>query len=136
MKSLTNIIILAITIFFTGCSNGQSQDANNNLSATEFSKKIADNPTAVVLDVRTPEEFSGGHLPNAKNIDWSGKDFDKIVAPLDKTKPVLVYCHSGRRSAAAASQMRSQGFTTVFELIGGIEAWQNEKLPISNDPQE
>jgi rhodanese-related sulfurtransferase len=136
MKRLTNITFLAITVFFSGCSSGQSQDVNTNLNATEFSKKIAENSTAVVLDVRTPEEYSVGHLTNARNIDWNGKDFDKLVSTLDKTKPVFVYCHSGRRSAAAASQMRSLGFTAVFELVGGIKAWQNEKLPISNELQK
>ncbi|MEA5259518.1 rhodanese-like domain-containing protein [Arcicella aquatica] len=63
-------------------------------------------PTSPIIDVRTSDKFSKGHLQKAKNVDWNNKDFDKQVTLLDKSKPVFVYCLSGGRSSSAANQMR------------------------------
>jgi thioredoxin len=90
-------------------------------------------PTATIIDVRTTDEFSKGHLANANNYDWNGNEFDKQIAPLDKSKPVFVYCLSGGRSSSAASKMRSEGFKTVYELDGGIMKWRGANLPETTD---
>lgn len=113
------------------CSNGQI--TNNHLSATEFAAKIKELPSAPVLDVRTAEEFSKGHLPNAQNMDWNGGHFEEQIANIDKSKPVFVYCLSGGRSSAAATKMRSEGFKEVYELNGGIMKWRGANLPETTD---
>src|SRR6185503_14004913 len=110
MKKLIPIGLVTITILLYGCSNGQGQSTVTNLPATEFAQKIKELPDAQIVDVRTPEEFSKGHLKNAGNIDWNRIDFTKQISTLDKSKPVFVYCLSGGRSSAAASKMRSEGF--------------------------
>lgn len=127
MRKLFSIALVAI--LFNSCSNGQTQNTKTNLSATEFSEKIKELPTASIIDVRTPDEFSKGHLINALNYDWNGNEFEKQIAPLDKSKPVFVYCLSGGRSSSAASKMRSDGFKTVYELDGGIMKWRGENFP-------
>jgi thioredoxin len=99
------------------------------LSATEFSEKLKEMPNAPLIDVRTPEEFSKGHLTNAVNINWNGDDFQKQVSKLDKSKPVFVYCLSGGRSGSAASQMRADGFQQVYEMNGGMMKWRAANLP-------
>ena len=100
-----------------------------SLPATEFAKKIKQIPASPVVDVRTPEEYAQGHLPNARNIDWNGSDFEKSIVKLDKSKPVFVYCLRQTRTASAASMMRSIGFKEVYELSGGIAAWRSAGLP-------
>ena len=127
MRKLFLIIFAAI--LFNSCSNGQTQGTKTNLSATEFSDKIKELPTATIIDVRTPDEFSKGHLVNANNYDWNGNKFDEQISSLDKSKPIFVYCLSGGRSSSAASEMRSQGFVTVYELDGGIMKWRSANLP-------
>jgi thioredoxin 1 len=127
MKKLLSIALLAI--LFKSCSNGQTNGIKTSLSAIEFADKINELPTAVIIDVRTPDEFSKGHLVNANNYDWNGNNFDKQIAPLDKSKPVFVYCLSGGRSSSAASKMRSEGFLSVYELDGGIMKWRSANLP-------
>lgn len=82
-------------------------------------------PNTVVLDVRTPSEFASGHLPNAMNIDVEAGDFGQQIANLDKSKTYAVYCHSGRRSGIALDQMMGAGFGSVYDLAGGIAAWQS-----------
>lgn len=69
----------------------------------------------VVLDVRTPAEFAGGHVAGARNLDVSSADFLQRLSTLDREGRYVVYCRSGNRSAAAAAQMRSQGFTDVAD---------------------
>lgn len=131
MRKLFSIALVAI--FFNSCTNGQTQSTKTNLSTTEFAEKIKELPTATIIDVRTPDEFSKGHLANANNYDWNGNEFEKQIAPLDKSKPVFVYCLSGGRSSSAANKMRSNGFKTVYELDGGILKWRGANLPETTD---
>lgn len=101
MKKL--IAILSISaLFLTGC--GASSASVTNQGAADFAKTITDS-SVVVLDVRTPGEFMVGHIANAINIDVEGMQFNADVSKLDKTKTYAVYCHSGRRSGIATSEM-------------------------------
>lgn len=94
-----------------------------DLSVNEFETMLAQDQTVQLVDVRTPEEFAEGHLPGALNIDWRGEGFvEKAGAALDKNRPVMVYCRSGRRSAEAASALDGIGFKT-YNMKGGILAW-------------
>ena len=129
MKKYFTISLAAIAILFNSCTNGQTQNTQTNLSANEFASKIKELQNSPIVDVRTPEEFSKGHLLNALNYDWNGNDFEKKIAPLDKSKPVFVYCLSGGRSSSAANKMRADGFTQVYEMDGGIMKWRSANLP-------
>ncbi|MCH5600293.1 rhodanese-like domain-containing protein [Niabella ginsengisoli] len=127
MKNITSIIYILFSFLLIGCADAQQQ--NNTLEATAFSEKIKATPDAVVLDVRTPQEFAKGHLPSAINYDWNDKNFQSQVAALDKSKPLFVYCLSGGRSSKAAETLRSKGFKHVYELNGGIMKWRSAQLP-------
>ncbi|MBX7182951.1 MAG: redoxin family protein [Bacteroidia bacterium] len=134
--NLSLIILSAfiyIAILVTGCSNAQNQNIKTNLQVQEFSDKIKELPNAPIIDVRTPEEFGNGHLANAINYNWNGENFEKEIANLDKSKPVLVYCLSGGRSGSAASKMRSMGFKEVYEMAGGMMKWRAANLPETTD---
>ncbi|WP_448263533.1 rhodanese-like domain-containing protein [Microbacterium aurum] len=72
-----------------------------------------------VVDVRTPEEYAGGHLDGAVNIDVSAADFTAELAELDPSAEYVVYCQSGNRSSRAVAQMEQGGFTSVHDA-GGI----------------
>lgn len=134
MKKYITISLAVVAILFNSCTSGQSNStAKTNLSASEFADKIKELPTAPILDVRTPDEFSKGHLQNALNYDWNGSEFEKKIASLDKSKPVFVYCLSGGRSSSAANKMRSDGFTHVYEMDGGIIKWRGANLPETTD---
>jgi rhodanese-related sulfurtransferase len=82
-----------------------------------------------VIDVRTPSEYAAGHLANTVNLDIEGGRFSAGIAALPKDANYMVYCHSGRRSAIAASTMAAAGFTKIYDL-GGIAAWQAAGLPV------
>jgi thioredoxin len=126
MKQIITFSFLLFTVLFTSCINSQS--SKTNLAPSDFSKKIGETSEAFILDVRTPQEFSEGHIENAKNADWYGSSFDAQISKIDKSKPVFVYCLGGGRSSAAASHMRSEGFKEVYELDGGMMAWRSSGL--------
>ena len=114
MKKL--LITLIAAILLVAC--GQSQD----MPITDFtSGKIEEG--AVLVDVRTPEEFGEGHLEGALNIDWFSPEFDAQWASFDKDKPVYVYCKVGGRSAKAKEKLRAMGFSHVVNLTGGYDAY-------------
>ncbi|MEW6119957.1 MAG: rhodanese-like domain-containing protein [Pseudomonadota bacterium] len=89
------------------------------------------NDDALVLDVREPSEFDAGHIPKSKHIplgQLSGRmhEIEKF-----KEKPVLVSCRSGQRSARACGMLKKAGFETVYNLDGGILAWERANLPVT-----
>jgi thioredoxin len=101
-----------------------------SLNATEFSTKLQ-NDSIQLLDVRTPQEYVGGHLANSLLADWNNQDeFNQRIQYLNKEKPIYVYCLGGGRSAAAQSYLINQGFKTVVNLTGGITSWKAKNLPV------
>jgi rhodanese-related sulfurtransferase len=129
-------IYTALSVFILFACNAQTKTASAN--AEEFEKGIANENTRV-LDVRTAGEYNAGHIKNALLADWNNKEqFTERIKYIDKNKPVYVYCLSGGRSAAAADWMKANGFATVINLEGGINAWKKNSKPlegISNDKQ-
>jgi len=125
MRFFTMMLILV------SCFSCQSQNGNYKLGPEAFQNKIASTPDAVVMDVRTPGEFESGSITNAVNIDFREKYFEKRVKDLDVNKTYFVYCLSGGRSGEAAAFMRNNGFKNVFELAGGMMAWNKAGLPMN-----
>lgn len=84
---------------------------------------------AVFLDVRNDSEFGAGHLANARHIPLDA--LKKRAGEIDKlkSKPVIAYCRNGRQSNRASSILKSLGFEQVYNLAGGITAWESAGLP-------
>lgn len=91
--------------------------------AEELIKANTGNKNFVILDIRTPGEYSSGHIPNAVLLDFHSPAFKENLAGLNKNRTYLMYCRSGNRSARALDMMRELGFTRVLELRGGIKSW-------------
>ena len=87
------------------------------------------NPDFVILDVRTPEEFAGGYIENAVNLDYHSETFRDELGELDRHKTYLVYCHGGNRSGKALSIMDELGFREAYNMSGGIAEWKAAELP-------
>ena len=116
-------IALALLVFALTSCNGQTQKNSKLIDPVAFKKEIAATPNAQILDVRTPEEYASEHLQNAQNVNWLSPDFVANTSKYDKSKPVFVYCKSGRRSHLAAEKLAELGFTTIIEMEGGILKW-------------
>jgi thioredoxin len=128
MKNVKSIIATLIIILSISCSNSQNFKSVN----VETFKTTLENTNDVqLIDVRTEDEFNGGHIKNAKNISIASENWNSSIGNLDKTKPVLVYCLSGGRSKKAATELKELGFKEVIELDGGYLAWSKAN-PQSN----
>ena len=84
----------------------------------------------VILDVRTPVEYAEGHLQNAINLDFNSPSFKSEAGHLDKNFIYLVYCRTGARSAAASKILAELGFSHIYNMTGGMIAWQAAGLPV------
>ena len=100
---------------------------NHSISAKELPAFLEQNPSVVLLDVRTPEEIARGKLEGALEMDIMNPNFQEQLATLDKTKTYVVYCRSGKRSANACKRMEKEGFNSYYNLEGGIVAYQKNK---------
>jgi len=130
---IRNSILALLAVILFSCTDSQSQTDKTSFSAPEFLEKIQATKDAQVVDVRTPGEYEGGHIANARNINWNDDNFIANTASLDKSKPVFVYCLSGGRSGSAAKALRKEGFTTVYEMPGGMMEWRSKDLPLTTD---
>ena len=121
---------LFVVLLFASCMYLQpKQNSMSDLSQNEWARALSEQTEAVVLDVRTEEEFESGYIPKAINIDIQmGPSFIDEINSLDKTKSYYVYCRSGARSSQAVQLMRELGFNNTFNLLGGILDWEGEVL--------
>jgi rhodanese-related sulfurtransferase len=122
MNILRNQLIALFCLFLF--INGGCQVADSNAVSNEQFRQIALEKNAVILDVRTVEEFSLGHIPKATNIDvLQPEAFKRFISSLPKNKTYLLYCRSGKRSATALNIMKENGFADVKHLQKGYSGW-------------
>lgn len=106
------------------------------LSPIDFQKSVQSDSSAVILDVRRPDEYAEGHLSGAQLLDWLDPEtFAQGMERLDKTKIYYVYCRSGRRSHEAAEKMVEAGLRVV-DMEGGYLAWTGQGLPVVKETEE
>lgn len=127
------LVLIVIGVFAVSRVHPETV-SQESLSAVDFEKALRENADAVLVDVRTAEEYQSGHISGAINVDFQAPDFQQRIQVLDHSKPYYLYCHSGRRSGAAKTIFKNQGFAKVFDLRGGISEYP-ELLSFSRDPQ-
>ncbi|TVZ56101.1 rhodanese-related sulfurtransferase [Lutibacter sp. Hel_I_33_5] len=119
MRSLLSVLI--INLFFS-CTNAQEDKSISTIAL----KKIVSKNNIQLLDVRTPKEIDEGYIIGARFANFYDKDFYKNASSqLDKSKPVYLYCRSGKRSEKSAKILQENGFVT-FNVIGGYNQWKKE----------
>lgn len=138
MKKILLSLLAAIGLSTTGCSaqagkaeKKTSSDSITVLSPHDFINQAKADTTAIILDVRTPNEYAEGHLEEARQLDFLNPEaFDTGIKQLDKAHAYYVYCRSGRRSHGACEKMQKLGLK-VFDMEGGILNWMKQGMPIT-----
>ena len=121
------VVLSACVLLFAACDRSPTPPTAAPVASTSADAKTIDGAQAKKLvsdgaklvDVRTPEEFAEKHVDGAENVPVD------VIGERDlgaKDKPIVVYCHSGRRSARAADTLRAKGYTKVYDL-GGMSNW-------------
>ena len=131
-RSKLGAIALLGALILAGCGGSTTTEASLQLTPIDQISDIVTNPPEglVILDIRTPEEFAAGHIAGAINIDYYASDFEQRLGVLDLDVPYVMYCNSGNRSSNTLPLMDSIGFSEVYELDGGIQAWLGAELPV------
>jgi rhodanese-related sulfurtransferase len=119
-----------IVLFLAGLFLGQAQDLLKTqvqvLRVSEYKEAIANNHVQLV-DVRTAKEYLAGHINRAVNIDYFENDtFAGAFGKLDMSKPVYIYCRSGKRSKKSSEKLIKMGFEEIYDLEGGYLAWKSK----------
>ena len=109
--------------FFLFFSCGLNSDMLINQVNSDELLEFIDINNAVLIDVRTNDEYSSGYIENSLNIDYLSIDFNQNVEELDKNTPIVLYCRSGKRSSRSANILSKLGFKEVYNLHGGILDW-------------
>ena len=115
----------AVTVAESG-----DQTIGFGLVSAEQAAALAVDDSITVIDVRTPEEFAEGHLAGATMIDFYSDTFADQMAALDPDGTYLLYCRSGNRSGQATALLSQLGFEQVYDIDGGVLAWDAAGLPL------
>ncbi|MEL7561708.1 rhodanese-like domain-containing protein [Dehalogenimonas sp. 4OHTPN] len=135
-KFIVVITVIVLAAAFAGCSDeplitvpGQVIKEISAAEAYAMVQQNAGKADFIILDVRTPAEFAAGHLAGAILIDFNAGSFRTEVENLDKSKRYLVYCRTSNRSGQAVAVMKELGFKEVYDMDGGIVAWEAAGYP-------
>ena len=134
IPAMKNLVIFSFfAVVFMSCI-GQKSENIVLIQPHQLQKKLSD--SIQLVDVRTSQEFLEGHIEGAVNIDVNRPEFSTEIQKMDKSKPVYIYCRSGKRSASAADKMEELGFTRIYDLSGGIISWEKATKNSSITNQE
>ena len=138
MKSNLTFILAAMALLITTCTTTNSSPEDSatksrvqDISILKLDSLQAALPKAILIDVRSDEEWAAGHLQGASYIsfDWDNRlDSLKI---LPQNQPILIYCEAGGRSGVVTEELRILGHPNVVNLIGGMEMWAENDLPVA-----
>ena len=125
------VIVLVGTALLGACSS-TAEAVLETVAPADADLVLAENGDAVLLDIRTPEEFAEVRIAGAENVDFYAADFTRQLEQLDPGGPYVVYCRSDNRSGQAMEAFRDLGFTEVYEIDGGIVNWYDSGFPVVN----
>ena len=127
MKKLLPILLSALMI--TGCAGTSNSQTNTyrQITMDEAVDMMAQETGYIILDVRRPDEYAAGHIPNAINVPNESIGTSDIPELPDKDQLIMVYCRSGRRSKEASEKLGKLGYTNIVEF-GGILDWKGETV--------
>ncbi len=121
MKKIFAVLMICSLIFFTGCG-GEQHATFKSLPQNEAVKMMAEKPDAIILDVRTADEFEKKHIPKAKSVPLEVFQDGNFSSLPDKNATILIYCWTGRRAQDAAQILADKGYKNVYEF-GGMVNW-------------
>lgn len=120
--------VLLLLGLLAGCAQADWKE----VSAQELLQREAAGEKVLVVDVRSRDEYAAGHVPGAINLPHDTVTGDEPELKDWKQKPVVVYCHSGRRAGMAAKVLEAKGFTRIEHLSGDMQGWQQSGRPVAH----
>ncbi|MBT8268659.1 MAG: rhodanese-like domain-containing protein, partial [Bacteroidia bacterium] len=112
MKNFINLLILSLVL--VSCKPESPKEVE--LISPQEMQDLRNMDDVQLVDIRTPEEYKDGYIDGFQNIDYFSNSFEQDIQGLDKSKPVVVYCRSGRRTAKCTKKMIEAGFVKIYDL--------------------
>ena len=131
MKRLSLIFIVVFTFLLIGCK--KESDDQITLVTPEEMLSLMEMDDVQLVDVRSAKDRIDGFIKTSQNIDFNSPTFDQDIQKLDKTKPVILYCRTGGRSAKCAKKLKDAGFVKIYDLKGGITQWRFDDHEVEVD---
>ena len=126
MKKLITLVCFALLL--VNCAEEKKGEVK--IVSAEEMQTLIELEDVQLVDVRTPEEYQEGYIAQSQNIDFNSPTFEEDIKELDKTRPVVLYCRSGGRSAKCAKKLIDAGFVKIYDLEGGISKWKHKGLEV------
>ena len=129
--SLLVLALFAILVMLVGTEIQQRLSQVKAVGPAEATR-LLNHENAVMIDMRSDKDYREGHIVNAVHVPDGKGD---IPAALNKhhERPVIVYCQRGNNSTAVCNRLSKQGFESVYNLQGGVQAWQKAELPLTKN---
>lgn len=121
MKSVLSDFLLLLLLW--SCSK-IDQNGVKGVDVATFKQVIQEKKDGILIDIRTDSEVATGRIPGAIQIDYYSADFASKIGQLDTSRPLLLYCAVGGRSASAISDFKKAGFKEIYHLQTGIQGWK------------
>jgi rhodanese-related sulfurtransferase len=122
------VLIYCLALFALAYSCKEEPQSEIKMVSPEEMLSLLELEDIQLVDVRTADEYKAGHIAFSQNIDIASPTFDEDIVKLDKSKPVVVYCKSGGRSARCSEKLKDAGFVKIYDLEGGFEKWKFKGL--------
>lgn len=126
----TNLMLLALAALSGGLLAWPVLTRNTSGLDPSQITQLINRRNALIIDIRASEAFAAGHLPQAKHISLDNLASKAPHLGRNKTTPIVIVCQTGLRSQRACAMVRTAGYAEVFNLEGGILAWQKSGLPL------
>jgi rhodanese-related sulfurtransferase len=128
------LLVLALVAIVVMLIGGEVQSRISGIKevAPGEATRMINHDNAIMIDMRDDKDYREGHILNAIHAPASSTN-DKGKLEKYRNKPVIVYCQRGQRSSTYCSKLKKQGFESVYNLKGGLLAWQKEALPLSKN---
>ena len=126
-----NLVLIAVVLIYAGMLLWPSlvRGGRGGVSAAEATQLI-NRRNAVVIDLRAAADFTNGHLPSARHLQFSELDAKIGQFVKNKSNPVLLVCQTGQQSHKALRIVKDAGYAEVHVLDGGVNAWQQAGMPV------
>ncbi|MGY6741556.1 MAG: rhodanese-like domain-containing protein [Cecembia sp.] len=128
-------ILFVLLLSMALINDAVAQEGAPKLSPEQFEKEANKKKRHVILDIRTAEEVSEGHIEGAQFADFLGDDFEGDLSKLNKKRTYYVYCRSAKRTIPATEKMKELGFKKVYMLEGGLNNWLEAGKPVVVSPK-
>ncbi|WP_298237024.1 rhodanese-like domain-containing protein [uncultured Algibacter sp.] len=125
---MRQILFLIVLVLCIGCKKTTNSNEQTKIVSPEEMQTLLQLDDVQLVDVRTPQEYKDGYIDNALNIDFLSSDFKEKIEKLEKEKPVIVYCRSGKRSSKCTEVLVEAGFKKIYDLEGGFTKWKQKGL--------